>query len=100
MDRAINFYQTVFDLVVEREVLDGYEMAFFTFDSNRDGASGSLVQGGDVYKPTSCSRLFRQVFIYSCFDFLLFQWVNNKFVNRHNPGHTSTIINIDQCSFI
>ncbi|PVH24423.1 VOC family protein [Sphingobacterium corticibacter] len=51
MDRAIDFYQTVLDCVLEREVLDGYEMAHFPFHSNQGGASGSLVKG-DVYKPT------------------------------------------------
>lgn len=51
MERAIDFYQTVFGFVLEREILDAYEMAHFAFDGNLSGASGSLVKG-DVYKPT------------------------------------------------
>ncbi|MFD2600060.1 VOC family protein [Sphingobacterium corticis] len=51
MDRAIHFYGSVFDFTLEREILDGYEMAFIYFDSDLEGIAGSLVKG-DIYQPT------------------------------------------------
>lgn len=51
MDRAISFYQTVFDLELRREPVDGYEMAFFPRDDASPGASGALAKG-DIYQPS------------------------------------------------
>lgn len=51
LDRAIAFYQTVFDIELRRESVDGYEMAFFPRDDNSPGASGALAKG-DVYRPS------------------------------------------------
>lgn len=51
MDRAIAFYQTVFEFELHREQVDGYEMAFFPRDDGRPGASGALAKGY-VYKPS------------------------------------------------
>ena len=51
MERAITFYQNLFCYTFEREVMDGYEMAFFPLDENTPGITGALVKG-DVYQPS------------------------------------------------
>ena len=50
MARAVRFYETVFEIRLERQTIDGYEMALFPFDPNAPGATGSLAKG-DVYVP-------------------------------------------------
>lgn len=47
MDRAIAFYETVFECLFDRQEIDGYDMALFP---EIEGASGALAQG-DVYVP-------------------------------------------------
>ena len=51
LDRAINFYQLLLDIELERGSIHGYEMAFFPFENNGVGISGALCKG-DVYKPS------------------------------------------------
>ena len=51
MERAINFYQALLDIELERGSIHGYDMAFFPHHENGGGISGALVQG-DVYKPS------------------------------------------------
>ena len=51
LDRAINFYQLLLDIELERCSIHGYEMAFFPFENNGAGISGALCKG-DVYKPS------------------------------------------------
>ena len=51
LDRAIAFYQTVFDIELRRDSVDGYDIAFFPRDNNSPGASGALAKG-DVYRPS------------------------------------------------
>lgn len=51
MDRAVAFYQDVLGLELQRQMIDGYEMAFFPRADLRPGASGALAKG-DVYKPS------------------------------------------------
>jgi hypothetical protein len=51
MDRAVNFYQSVFGYELSRETVDGYEMAFFPRADGMPGASGALAKG-DVYVPS------------------------------------------------
>ena len=51
MDRAINFYQSLLGIELERGSIHGYDMAFFPFENNRGGISGALCKG-DVYKPS------------------------------------------------
>ena len=51
LDRAINFYQTLLDIELERGSIHGYEMAFFPFENNGAGISGALCKG-DVYMPS------------------------------------------------
>ena len=51
MDRAINFYQSLLGIELERGSIHGYDMAFFPFENNGGGISGALCKG-DVYKPS------------------------------------------------
>ena len=59
MERALTFYQRVFGFEFDRQIVDGYEMAFFPRNDDTPGASGALVKG-DVYKPahTGCLLYF------------------------------------------
>lgn len=56
LDRAEAFYQAVLDFNFEREVLDGYEMAFFPFNKESSGITGALAKG-DVYRPAKAGTL-------------------------------------------
>lgn len=49
--RAVKFYESVFDIKLERDVVDGYQMAHFPSSDSKVGADITLAQG-DVYVPT------------------------------------------------
>jgi uncharacterized protein len=51
MDRAKAFYEGIFDYRLNRQEVDGYDMAFFPRADGAAGASGALAKG-DVYKPS------------------------------------------------
>lgn len=51
MDRAIRFYSVVFGYKLDRQVVDGYDMALFPRTPEGPGASGALAKG-DAYVPT------------------------------------------------
>ncbi|HFK5560489.1 VOC family protein [Elizabethkingia anophelis] len=51
LQRAVKFYSAIFNFIFEKEIMDGYEMAFFPFEETKSGVTGALVKG-DVYKPT------------------------------------------------
>lgn len=51
LERAIAFYEAVFMVEFEREIVDGNEMAFFPMNEKDGGISGALVKG-EVYIPT------------------------------------------------
>jgi uncharacterized protein len=54
MNRAVRFYETVFNIRMRPEHVDGYEMAFFPMSPespDKPGASGALAKG-DVYVPS------------------------------------------------
>ncbi len=50
MARAVRFYEAVFETDLERQQIDGYEMALFAFEPGAHGATGALAKG-DVYVP-------------------------------------------------
>jgi len=52
MDRAIIFYQTVFDITLSRHLLGPLDMAWFPAAENGAGTSGSLVHNERAYKPS------------------------------------------------
>lgn len=53
MNRAIKFYETVFDFKLQREQMGELDMAWFPFNMEAYGSAGSLVCQPDFYKPSS-----------------------------------------------
>jgi hypothetical protein len=53
MDRAIKFYENVFDIKMERHLLGPIDMAWFPAVENGSGSAGSLVFNKQAYKPSS-----------------------------------------------
>jgi predicted enzyme related to lactoylglutathione lyase len=51
LDRACDFYSKVFEAMLTRDVVDGYQMAFFESSDESFGSTGAL-GGGDVYIPS------------------------------------------------
>lgn len=51
LSRACDFYSKVFETTHTRDVVDGYQMAFFDSSDDSFGATGALVVG-DVYVPS------------------------------------------------
>jgi len=51
IDRAIQFYTTVFNFDFDKEIIDKNEMALFPFAEENSGISGALAKG-EFYKPT------------------------------------------------
>jgi len=52
MERAIKFYEAVFDMKLERHQMGELDMAWFPMMNDKIGASGSLVKHEKWYKPT------------------------------------------------
>jgi predicted enzyme related to lactoylglutathione lyase len=57
MERAIGFYETVLGIKLDRNQLDGLDMAWFPFEESGLGCSGSLVHNPDFYKPSTDGTL-------------------------------------------
>ncbi|MHA7130898.1 VOC family protein [Algoriphagus namhaensis] len=53
LDRAISFYQTVFDCKLEKLDMGEFKMAMFPSDHTSHGAGGSLVYHHDFYECSS-----------------------------------------------
>jgi predicted enzyme related to lactoylglutathione lyase len=49
MGRAINFYQALLGIELERGSIHEYEMAFFPYENNGVGISGALANGVFLY---------------------------------------------------
>jgi len=56
IDRAVAFYEAVFDLKLARATVDGYAMAHFPSPGGRLGADVTLAQG-DVYVPSKAGAI-------------------------------------------
>lgn len=56
VERAINFYNSVFGFEFEQDVIHDNEMAFFPLKENEMGISGALAKG-EIYKPTKDGTL-------------------------------------------
>ena len=52
MDRAIRFYEEVFDVKMTRQQLGQIDMAFFPMVEKGMGSGGGLVSSGTNYKPS------------------------------------------------
>lgn len=53
MDRAMKFYAEVFSVELQRNKLDNLDMAWFPWEENGRGCSGSLVYNPEFYKPSA-----------------------------------------------
>ena len=53
MERAIEFYETVFDCTLQKMDMGDFQMAMFPGDGGGAGAEGSLVYHKDFYKPSN-----------------------------------------------
>lgn len=60
MDRAIKFYESTFQIKLEKHDMGPLEMAWFPAQPDAKGSNGSLVRHKDWYKPSS----FEGVLIY------------------------------------
>lgn len=56
LERAVQFYTSVFGFEFERETIHDNEMALFPLDENAPGISGALAKG-EIYKPTKQGTL-------------------------------------------
>jgi len=57
MERAMKFYETVLDIKLERNQLEGLDMAWFPWEETGLGCSGSLVCNPEFYKPSADGSL-------------------------------------------
>lgn len=53
MERAIAFYESVFDCKLNRQQMDQIDMAWFPWDEAGGGAGGSLVKNDEYYSPSA-----------------------------------------------
>lgn len=53
MDRAKAFYETVFQVGIQVQDLGDTKMGWFPWKNGKPGASGSLIQNKEWYKPSS-----------------------------------------------
>ncbi len=58
MERAIDFYEAVFDIALGRTVIHGNEMALFPFYKNGSGVSGALAKGESYVPSRSGPRVY------------------------------------------
>ena len=61
MGRAIEFYEAVFTVALERVQVDGHDMALFAFDEKHQGISGSLAKGESYVPSRSGPRVYFSV---------------------------------------
>lgn len=57
MERAIKFYETVFEIKLDRHQMGPLDMAWFVWVQGGNGAPGSLVYHAEYYKPSSDGTL-------------------------------------------
>lgn len=57
MDRAIRFYEVVFDFKLDRQKMGPLDMAWFPWVENTVGSPGSLVHYPEQYKPSTNGSL-------------------------------------------
>lgn len=53
MERAIKFYETVFDVKLSRNQMGPLDMAWFPWVQDGPGAAGTLVYHAEFYKPST-----------------------------------------------
>ena len=53
MERAIKFYEKVFDLQMKRQIMGPLDMAWFPWNEEGTGSPGTLVHFPAAYKPSA-----------------------------------------------
>ncbi len=53
MDRAIKFYERVFECKLDKHVMGDLQMAWFPEGENKEGANGTLVYQKQFYEPSN-----------------------------------------------
>ncbi|MGY6036912.1 VOC family protein [Aeromonas sp. AE23HZ002T15] len=61
LERAIRFYERVFELALERVTIDGNEMALFPLDDEAPGCSGALARGESYVPSLDGTRIYLRV---------------------------------------
>lgn len=61
LERAIRFYEGVFETVLERVQIDGNEMALFPLHEGQEGSSGALAKGESYVPSLDGTRIYLQV---------------------------------------
>ena len=57
-ERAISFYEAIFDYELKRIEVDGNQMAFFPADENANGISGALAHGESYLPGKQGARIY------------------------------------------
>ena len=57
MDRAIRFYETVFEFKINRQTMGSLDMGWFPWEEDGMGSGGSLVYHPGEYKPSADGAL-------------------------------------------
>ena len=57
MDRAIAFYNAVFEVQIMKQDFGGAQMGWFPFSHEAKGAPGTLIKNNDHYKPSQDGAL-------------------------------------------
>lgn len=65
MDRAIAFYESTFQVKLEKHAMGPLEMAWFPMQRDGKGAGGALVRHKDWYKPSSLAGVLVYFTAYS-----------------------------------
>lgn len=60
-EQAVQFYETVFELQLERQVIDGNEMALFPLSDGAEGCSGALAKGESYIPAINGTRIYLSV---------------------------------------
>lgn len=58
MERAIEFYQSVFGVSLTRSTIDGHDMALFPSNEQSPGAAGALAKGESYVPSKSGPRIY------------------------------------------
>lgn len=61
LDRAIRFYEALFEIALERVHIDGNEMALFPLDEEAPGCSGALAKGESYVPSLDGTRIYLRV---------------------------------------
>lgn len=60
-EQAVQFYEAVFELQLERQMIDGNEMALFPLTEGAEGCSGALAKGESYIPAIDGTRIYLTV---------------------------------------